>query len=318
MEASYFLAPVDENFLCSICFCVMVSPCACSQGHQFCRSCISTWQQESQTCPSRCGDLTVGNLAKLRALENMIIKLQARCCNSRQTESSSPVPENRRLRSLASSTSEELDSGFNANCDWSGPVEDRGSHLRKECIYSQVECRFEGCSIKALRFDLAEHESSCEHRLVSCDKCEERIQARDMDNHVLQCRLIVIRCPQSCSVIVLRKDLGEHARQCTNAVVDSSSAARCTTARRPMHTSSADSRTVLRVRDLMDGPVGVLDAIRNLIRRYSLSVANTQAGALFFSFYSIFLAFEMEEPHAVSWARCSRVAEQDMLISTHQ
>lgn len=214
METSDFLAPVDD-FLCTICHNVMIDPCACSQGHQFCRDCISTWLQQSSTCPSRCGRLEVGNLTKLRTMDSMISKLQARCCHAGVTDGLSPGPKNLRRRSRANEAPSSSDTG----CGWVGGVGDREKHLRDDCAYAKVECSCKGCDTKVPRSQLAEHEAACEHRKVSCEKCEARVKAGEMSIHLLECRMVEIGCPQECGARVLRGDLGEHEKECPNVVV---------------------------------------------------------------------------------------------------
>eukprot|EP00961_Rhodomonas_salina_P017180 231080-Rhodomonas_salina.2 len=189
METAYFITPVDDNFLCSICTDVMVNPCACSQGHQFCRDCISVWLQRSQTCPSRCGFLAVGHLTTLRGTENLINKLQVKCCHTAVSDGPSPRPKNLRRRSRANAASSAAGSDTGGECDWVGTVEDRAKHLRDECAYSEVQCSCQGCDVKVQRFELAGHEASCERREVACGKCGERMKAAELGDHLLGCAL---------------------------------------------------------------------------------------------------------------------------------
>eukprot|EP00961_Rhodomonas_salina_P148425 1997947-Rhodomonas_salina.1 len=216
METSEFLAPVDDNFLCTICQSVMISPRACSQGHQFCGDCISNWLERSQTCPQRCGKLTAGSLTKLRGAENLINKLQVRCHHA-GVDAAGPSPGPRNLCRRPRTNGEACEG--DAGCVWIGTVEARAKHLLNECAYSEVECRCEGCNAKVIRFELAEHEASCEHREVSCEKCEERVKAGEMSDHLLGCTRVEIACPQECGARVLQGDLAEHEKECGNVVV---------------------------------------------------------------------------------------------------
>lgn len=220
MDVSDFLAPVDDNFLCTICQSVMVSPSACSQGHQFCRECIETRLQETPTCPERCGDLAIGSLTTVRSVENLINKLQVRCCHADLADGPSPGPQNFRCRSRAHLASSK---GAKAGCEWVGSVQERVTHLQVECTYSEAACSCAGCDAKVLRFELAEHEASCEHREVSCEKCDERLKAWEMSDHLqVECLMVEFDCPQGCGATVLRRDLGEHEKECSFVVVSCS------------------------------------------------------------------------------------------------
>lgn len=219
MNTSDFLDVVDDNLLCTICQNVMVSPSCCGQGHQFCLECISKWIEQSPTCPSCSGDLTVSSLTKLRLVENMINKLRVRCCHAGVKDGPSPGPKNLRRRSRPDVASSAADSEVAIEgCGWIGALGNRAKHLEDECMHSEVECSCEGCDAKVPRFQVAEHEASCEHRELSCAKCEERIKAGERDAHMLRCKLVEIECPQ-CGARVLRGDLEEHEQECANKVV---------------------------------------------------------------------------------------------------
>eukprot|EP00961_Rhodomonas_salina_P032076 432216-Rhodomonas_salina.1 len=131
MDEKDFVGAVDDNFLCNICRNVMIGPCACNEGHQFCFDCISKWIEKSATCPQRCGGLGVEGLTKLRGVENMINKLLVKCVHSGASCSSG-------------SSLDDDDSG----CAWVGSVEERAKHLATDCSFSVLECSFAGCGAK--------------------------------------------------------------------------------------------------------------------------------------------------------------------------
>eukprot|EP00961_Rhodomonas_salina_P185386 2502978-Rhodomonas_salina.1 len=153
MNTSDFLDVVDDNLLCTICQNVMVSPSCCGQGHQFCLECISKWIEQSPTCPSCSGDLTVSSLTKLRLVENMINKLRVRCCHAGVKDGPSPGPKNLRRRSRPDVASSAADSEVAIEgCGWIGALGNRAKHLEDECMHSEVECSCEGCDAKVPRF----------------------------------------------------------------------------------------------------------------------------------------------------------------------
>eukprot|EP00961_Rhodomonas_salina_P177767 2397305-Rhodomonas_salina.2 len=167
-------------------------------------------------CPFlACGALEASSLTNLTSMESMINKLHVQCRYASVVDGSSPGPKNLRHRSRAN----EATSSSEAGCGWIGAVGDLAKHLRDSCTHAEVECTFRGCNAKVQRFQLAEHEGSCEQREISCEKCEERVKASELSEHLLGCKLVFIDCPQECGARVLRVNLDEHEKECPNVVV---------------------------------------------------------------------------------------------------
>ena len=80
-EDSRFEKDIDEDFHCSICFCVLKDPRTCRNNeHAFCLDCISEHLRvNSETCPKCKEDLTVATLRRPRLLNNCLSKLKINC-----------------------------------------------------------------------------------------------------------------------------------------------------------------------------------------------------------------------------------------------
>ncbi|CAN0078428.1 unnamed protein product, partial [Heterosigma akashiwo] len=194
MDTEDFLEEPNENFICIVCHNVMIDPRACNEGHQFCLVCITEWLGRSSTCPARCslGGLELHELTKNRAVANLIDKLQIRCHQKRE------------------------------GCDWVGSVEDRRIHTMNECLFTEVECKWEGCGTKIQRLELAGHEASCEERQVSCENSQASMSAKEKEAHVLKCHMAEVECPEGCGARVQRGILQEHMEECPEEEVECS------------------------------------------------------------------------------------------------
>ncbi|CAM9214490.1 unnamed protein product, partial [Heterosigma akashiwo] len=132
MDTEDFLEKPNINFICLICQNVLIDPRACNEGHQFCLVCITEWLGRSSTCPARCNSphLQLREMTNNRAIANLIDGLSVRCQMER--------------------------------CNWVGSVAGRKKHLKDDCPFTEVECKWEGCTEKIQRLQLLEHEASCD------------------------------------------------------------------------------------------------------------------------------------------------------------
>ena len=127
-----FVAPVDENLLCSVCSEVLddavLTPC----GHSFCLLCIHTWLDThltSSNCPQCRSRLFSDEVRPIHSLRNIISSLELHCKNKSR------------------------------GCGHVPTVECSEKH-ESECEYGEVLCA--GCSAAVNRVDLADHHLHCD------------------------------------------------------------------------------------------------------------------------------------------------------------
>eukprot|EP00961_Rhodomonas_salina_P074131 996115-Rhodomonas_salina.1 len=60
----------------------------------------------------------------------------------------------------------------------------------------------------------------CPHKVVSCELCNLKVKAGDLEGHGLVCPNVELDCPHGCECKVLRGSLLEHEIWCGNVVVD--------------------------------------------------------------------------------------------------
>eukprot|EP00808_Paulinella_micropora_P032084 g24928.t1 len=199
-----FTQEVDDDFVCSICNFVLGDPTtACSEGHVFCKVCLTRWQQQpnrngAKTCPTCRGPL---ELSPCRLVNSLISKLNLRCKNHQDA------------------------------CDWTGKVAQYEKHL-VSCSFEPASCPF-GCGGAAtkrkrgeenkaiLRGQLEQHQRVCDWRPLAC-LCGAQVQARHKRDHdKSDCPLRKVRChfAPECKASMAFQQLPQHEASCPQVPV---------------------------------------------------------------------------------------------------
>ena len=205
-----------EDCVCSLCAGVMINPTsgchsrysaseeAC--GRSFCRACYVKWRVKQKNCPT-CRPVTAESLQSNHQLEGVISQLRLRCPHAdgdtENNAAGSPAAKRAKLAPVASMTvnalrtelgqraldstgeTPELVAGLeedrtkNVACMWKGSVGELAAHLQ-EC---HVKCPHTGCTKSPLRRALAQHEATCEYRVVECVHCKVEIPSRWFAEH---------------------------------------------------------------------------------------------------------------------------------------
>ncbi|XP_066292163.1 E3 ubiquitin-protein ligase PDZRN3-like [Branchiostoma lanceolatum] len=151
-ELEMFDPPPDQEFICSICRCVMEDPQECPCGHVFCKECIQQWLRSHSNCPN-CRKQCYQVKPVLPMVRNLINHLTIRCENHQ------------------------------AGCDKKVQLEYYDNH-KKVCDYASVPCPNEGCDLHVLRINMDKHNSVCDYHRDTCVKgCGISILRKEQKGH---------------------------------------------------------------------------------------------------------------------------------------
>ncbi|XP_019616768.1 PREDICTED: uncharacterized protein LOC109464267 isoform X3 [Branchiostoma belcheri] len=151
-ELEMFDPPPDQEFICSICRCVMEDPQECPCGHVFCKDCIQRWLRSHSTCPN-CRKQCQQVKPVLPMVRNLISHLTIRCENHQ------------------------------AGCDKKVQLEYYDSH-KEVCDYASVPCPNEGCDLHILRINMDAHNGVCDYHRDTCLKgCGISILRKEQAGH---------------------------------------------------------------------------------------------------------------------------------------
>ncbi|XP_078610439.1 uncharacterized protein LOC144881319 isoform X2 [Branchiostoma floridae x Branchiostoma japonicum] len=151
-ELEMFDPPPDQEFICSICRCVMEDPQECPCGHVFCKDCIQQWLRSHSTCPN-CRKHCHMIKPVLPMVRNLISHLTIRCENHQ------------------------------AGCEKRIQLEYYDNH-KLTCDYASVPCPNEGCDLKVLRLNMDDHHGVCDYHRETCLKgCGISILRKEQAGH---------------------------------------------------------------------------------------------------------------------------------------
>ncbi|KAK3582699.1 hypothetical protein CHS0354_013050 [Potamilus streckersoni] len=190
-----FEPEVDRKYVCPICLAVMRDAMQTSCGHRFCRTCIlgvSVGRSVSK-CPL---DNTLfhrdSGIFEDIAVRREILSLRVRC--------------------------DHKDNG----CDWVGELRKLQEHS-SSCPFLMTTCQ-NGCGVSILLRDVANHLTSCEHRLVHCMHCKLQVIFADLTKHqVLMCQKFPVCCTLCGRTGICREDIPRHIEKetgdCSHVIV---------------------------------------------------------------------------------------------------
>ena len=138
----------DEDLICAICHDVLESPICCPCGHSFCRSCLDSWLETGENCPT-CRQELSDNVHPNGTLERLLLKSTVSCKNALKDQASA----RRRLNDGKAHTDVE--------CEWTGKLDDWQKHAMEECPLQEIDCSVEACDWRCARKDMREH-MACE------------------------------------------------------------------------------------------------------------------------------------------------------------
>lgn len=157
-----------------------------------------------------------------KPLEMMIDALQAKCENA-ESESEAEAQEGQKRRKV---TKKKKAVRQMRGCDWRGSISEYSAHARV-CKYIREQCPL-GCEQNILRTDIDKHLTDCPLKLVKCEFCESYLQRKEMEEHLsteyqtngTQCLHVIVSCPFRCGFENKKYIVKEHIKeQCSTELV---------------------------------------------------------------------------------------------------
>jgi len=140
---------VDPNLICSICQSILWKPVACKAClNHFCKSCISKWLPNKNTCPTCREAYKESRPAPI--IINLVSKLQFTCKNKQN------------------------------GCEVKISYDTLEKH-EKDCGYENEKCL--GCHWIVLRKDKTSHEATCGEICYHCTECNGIVKKKDEISH---------------------------------------------------------------------------------------------------------------------------------------
>ena len=192
VEGYDFVAPLKDEYVCSVCLELLREPHLTSCcGQHFCKSCLENVLARGMRCP-----LCNQDFAAIidRRIEREIRSLKVRC----------------RYKS--------------EGCDWVGNLRDLRDHLDaktgpRRCLFSKLPCP-KGCGQNIRHTDLNDHlQKDCPKRDSICEYCGERLFYDELNKHWGQCEKFPVSCPNGCEQRIPRNTLLLHQQHCPHQCV---------------------------------------------------------------------------------------------------
>ena len=99
-------------------------------------------------------------------------------------------------------------------CKWESTLSNLESHLKDECLYSEIKCPNNDCDKILLKKDLEFHLSQCDFTekimKAKCKFCKNEFDMSNFSQHLKECPEKIIECDKGCKTKFKKKDLEEH------------------------------------------------------------------------------------------------------------
>ena len=200
-----FLNELHPRYNCGICWHIADEPLSCGSKEGctgvFCSKCLSFELTARRKCPI-CQFPISGLPQKNNIIKETIADELVYCSFALlpQDENPSKKAKTQILPRHA--------------CQWTGPFKDLDIHLAHNCEFAPVPCTNQGCSISAVRSQLALHrDSEGKFRISACSYCNGMTRLVDTAAHLTTCGKVTLTCTD-CQAPYLRENQAAHDLAC--------------------------------------------------------------------------------------------------------
>ena len=155
-------------------------------GESYCHVCITDTRKEGKPCPS-CGENDYNSFGQIKNQKQINI-LQVYCSMKER------------------------------GCDWSGTLEQLGTHLdpnQDNCQYVDTKCPL-NCHMTIPKNKVEQHVAQhCAKRPYVCQHCNFKATYEEVvDEHLPECKYVPLQCPNQCGVTFERDFMEDHMKMC--------------------------------------------------------------------------------------------------------
>jgi hypothetical protein len=158
-----FIGTPDERFTCPLCMDILKEPVQCSNGHMFCKACISKAITVRKQCPTCRCSLTESKLSKSLIIRDMVLDLPVMCSSKLVTPKSSEHC-----------------------CQWTGKLSTLKQH-ESSCEFQNAMCDNEGCRRQFSNYQMVEHRKACKFNKIKCQYCRQETFGYCLLYHMARC-----------------------------------------------------------------------------------------------------------------------------------
>lgn len=169
-----------KGYICSICNQIIFNAFSDKCNHTFCQDCILKHVREHGNCPVSGDPLTLADIKLSLLYINIIENLEVVCVHAGQ------------------------------GCKWQGKCREIDLHVRKNCQFTVVKCKFKGCDFKGEKRLMNNHFIKCRFRQTKCRYCRQIMAYDELMRHSKKCKTQEMECFLGCGKLINRKTKKEH------------------------------------------------------------------------------------------------------------
>ena len=169
-----------KGYVCFLCNQIIFNAFTDKCNHTFCQHCILKQVRENGCCPISKENLTLGDIKLSLLYINIIENLEVICIHASE------------------------------GCSWEGKCKNLDLHFKKDCMFSQVTCKFKGCNFVGQKRKMNFHFLKCRFRQMKCKYCKKIMPYEELTKHSKKCKNQEMECFLGCGKIINRRKKKEH------------------------------------------------------------------------------------------------------------